>query len=115
MAQKSKYKEGDPDRVEFRIDMLALKKTDLEKVKAMPEGERKKLMAGIEGTWEVKARVARDKREAFGKAFHTPEQPARVKIYQKKLRVLLFAGGPSKEFQFVRTLLFREVQGNRME
>jgi hypothetical protein len=115
LTLKSRHKEGEPDRVEFQIDVMALKKMDPAKVKQLSEKERAAIMATIEGTWEFKARVARDKREAFANAFHTPEQPARVKIFQKKLRVLLFAGGPSKEYQFVRTLLDREVQANRME
>jgi hypothetical protein len=115
MPKSSTHKEGEPDRVEFQIDVVALKNVNPAQLTSANEKERKEALGRVEGTWELKARVARDKREAFAKAFHTPEQPLRVKIMQKKLRVLLFAGGPSKEYQFTRVLLQREVQANRME
>ena len=34
---------------------------------------------------------------------------------KKKIRALIFAGGPSKEYQFVKNLFYREAQENRME
>ena len=34
---------------------------------------------------------------------------------KRKLRVLLFAGGPTREYQFLRTLLYREVIEKRLD
>lgn len=67
-----------------------------------------------EGTWTVKARIPRDENEAFPDEFHVRER-AGIQVMQKKLRVLLIAGAPSREFQFLRTFLAREVQENRAE
>ena len=41
--------------------------------------------------------------------------PATVRIVKRPLRVLLFAGGPSHEYQFVSTLFVREVDKSRAE
>ncbi len=105
LKKTSTHKSDEPDRVEFEIDVAALKKITAKDDK---DGE-------LEGTWEFRARVARDRREAFDKPYHQSARPARVKVLKKKMRVLLFAGGPSKEYQFVRTLFYREVKEERMQ
>jgi hypothetical protein len=40
---------------------------------------------------------------------------ARSKPRKGPIRVLLFAGGPSRDYQFLRRLLFREVKAKRLE
>lgn len=67
-----------------------------------------------QGAWAAVARIARDKREVFADAEHV--SPARVvQVLDRPLRVLLFAGGATREYQTLRTLLVREVQQNRAE
>lgn len=93
------------DTVEFEIDMQAVTG-----VKSLDD------KAGLlEGTWQFTARVPRHPREAFAKKEHVSEPPGRVLVQKKKLRILLFASGPSREYQFVRTLLYREVIEKRVE
>ena len=93
------------DTVEFEID--------IQELKGMKSVDDKN--ADLEGTWQFIARVPRHQREAFAKKEHVSDPPTRVLIQKKKLRVLLFAGGPSREYQFVRTLLYREVNEKRLD
>ncbi len=92
------------DLVPFEIDVQ-----DLKKIKAGDERA-----AELEGTWRIVARVPRNPKEAFAKAEHVSE-PVDVLVQKKKLRVLLFTGGPTREYQFVRTLFYREVIEKRAE
>jgi hypothetical protein len=92
-------------QVEFKIDLQELKNIKAEDDTA---GE-------LEGTWEFRARVPRHPEEAFAKPEHVSERPAKVVVVKRPLRVLLFAGGPSRDYQFLRTLFFREVRDKRME
>jgi hypothetical protein len=92
------------DTVEFEIDVQ-----DLKKIKASDD------KAGdLEGTWEFVARVPRNPREAYPKAEHVSE-PSRVRVQKKELRILLFAGGPTREYLLVRPMLFRETYQKRVE
>jgi hypothetical protein len=93
------------DQGEFIIDVQALKK-----IKAAKDD------AGLlEGTWEFVAKVPRHPNEAFAKAEHVSDPPTHVLIQKRRLRVLLFAGGPNRDYQFVRTLLYREVLDKRVD
>src|SRR5262249_33121237 len=67
-----------------------------------------------EGDWKLVARVPKDRREAFLAKEHVTE-PATVHVIKKPLRVLLFGGAPTREYQFLRTLLVREVDRKRAE
>jgi hypothetical protein len=104
---KGKFKgigDDQHDTVEFIIDVQALKQ-----IKAKDE-------AGLlEGTWEFVAKVPRHPNEAFAKPEHVSDPPTHVLVQKRPLRVLLFAGGPNRDYQFVRTLLYREVLDKRME
>jgi hypothetical protein len=91
--------------VEFEVDVRALRGIK-------PGDESKDDL--VEGTWEFHARVPRQRLEAFPDAEHV-SRPARIVIQKRKLRVLLFAGGPNRDYQFLRTLFYREVQEQRME
>jgi hypothetical protein len=89
--------------VEFEIDVQALKK-----VKAADD------KAGVlEGQWEFVARVARDPREAFARPEHISDA-VKVTVQKKELRILMFCSASTREYQFVRTLLFREQQQKRV-
>jgi hypothetical protein len=93
------------DTVEFEIDLQELKN-----IKVGTEKD-----AELEGTWQFVARVPRNPREVYSKAEHVSDTPTEVTIAKRKLRVLLFAGGPTREYQFLRTLFYREVTEKRME
>lgn len=66
----------------------------------------------IEGEWKFVARVPKDKREIFAGKEHVTD-PTTVQVVKKPLRVLLVAGGPTHEYQFVRTLFVREMDKKR--
>jgi hypothetical protein len=108
LTKPGKFKGGGDnpnDEIEFEIDMQ--ERTGI-KADADPGGE-------LEGTWQFVAKVPRHPREAFPKEWHLSDPPTRVLVQKRKLRVLLFAGGPSREYQFVRTLFYREVLEKRMD
>jgi hypothetical protein len=108
IMKKGKFKGGEHpyDTVEFDVGIR-----DLAGLGPKDESQDEKL----EGFWEFKARVPRIPGEFSAEKEHITKQPAYVLIQKRKLRVLLFAGGPSREYQFVRTLLYREVQDKRVE
>ena len=68
----------------------------------------------LEGVWEIVARVPKNAKEVFDKPEHVTK-PVAVRVQKRALRVLLFASGATREFQFVRTLVYREVLEKRME
>jgi hypothetical protein len=106
--KKGKFKGGGDhpnDTVEFEIDIQQLKG-----LKSVDDKNGE-----LEGTWQFVARVPRHSREAFAKAEHVSTPPTRVLVQKKKLRVLLVAGGPGRDYQFVRTLLYREVNEKRID
>src|SRR5262249_43767453 len=107
-AKKGKFQgAGDfpQDTVEYEIDVQALKGIQADKD---TEG-------ALEGTWQFIAKVPRHPRESFAKAEHVTDPPTEGLVQKRKLRVLLFAGGPTREYQFLRTLLNREVNEKRLE
>src|SRR5262249_5035152 len=59
------------------------------------------------------ARVPADKREVFAGKEHVSDTPTTVHVVKKPLRVLLFAGAPTHEYQFARTLFVREMDKKR--
>ncbi len=94
------------DEVEFIINTRKLAGYD-------PKDESKD--DKLEGYWQFTARVPRLPEETTPQAVHSPKRPTQVLVQKRKLRVLLFAGGPTREYQFLRTLLYREVLENRAE
>ncbi|HEX4590083.1 MAG TPA: vWA domain-containing protein, partial [Gemmataceae bacterium] len=102
------FQPGEPphSQAEFTIDPEQLP-ADL---KSESSG-RKEL---VEGEWKFVVRVPKDKRELFAGKEHVSD-PAAVSVVKKPLRVLLVAGGPMKDYQFLRTLLVREKDAKRAE
>jgi hypothetical protein len=76
-----------------------------------PPGKRAELE---EGAWTLQARIARDKREIFLDKEHKSNKET-VHVVKKPLRVLLFADAATRDYQFVRNLLVREVDQHRAE
>lgn len=110
LPAKVKFKRGEPPhaQAEFQIDAASLPET-LRK----PDSPAAKPEL-IEGKWKFVARVPKDKREVFEGKEHVSE-PEFVNIVKKPLRVLLFAGAPTRDYQFARTLFVREVDSKRAE
>jgi hypothetical protein len=112
-AKTGKFKgAGDQQQgtVEFEIDVQALK--DIE--------AKKDEDSLLEGEWQFQAKVPRaagpdgKPKEAFPDPFHVSES-VNVQVQKRALRVLLFAGGATREYQFLRSILFREMTEKRME
>jgi hypothetical protein len=66
------------------------------------------------GEWKFVPRVARDPAEGGGDPFHTRD-PLVVRVEDKPLRVLLLASAPTRDYQFVRTMLVREFDKHRLD
>jgi hypothetical protein len=67
-----------------------------------------------EGKWIFQARVPKDKREVYIPKEHKSEKQT-VHIIKKPLRVLLFAGAPTRDYQFIRNMLVREMDQHKVE
>lgn len=111
-----KFAPGEPPlgEIEFTLDADELAKD--ERGKGLVE-ESKKVGRSNQlksGAWQIVAKVARDKREVYAEADHL--SPVRtMQVLDKPIRVLLFASGPSREYQTLRTLLVREMDQKRAE
>ncbi len=66
------------------------------------------------GDWTFVARVPRHPAETSNEPFHKKD-PVVVKVEKKPLRVLLMASAPMRDYQFVRTMLVRELDKHRLE
>lgn len=111
IEQKLTFEPGDPPhgQTEFVIDADKLPESLTEESKKV--GKKRQLKSGA---WSVVARTAKDKRELFADKEHiSPPRP--VQVIDKPLRILMWASGPSREYQTLRTLLVRETQENRAE
>ena len=114
---KLTFQPGDPPhgQVEFVVDPAKLPDnlTEDSKDAAIKKRVLKESPAGSRG-WTARARIAKDKREAFADAEHVRERP-NIQVTRRPLRVLLVASGPNKDYQNLRTMLVREVQDARAE
>src|SRR5262249_25683224 len=63
---------------------------------------------------KYQVRVPVDKREGLAKKFHTSDKLG-MKVIKKPLRVLLFTAAANRDYQFVRSLLVREMEKKRLE
>ena len=108
---------GDPPhgQVEFVIDPAKL--AAMPQAKKLTEestGTAIKKPVLKEGKWAVRARIKKHENEAFPEPEHVRERTG-INVQRKKLRTLLVAGAPSREFQFLRNFFVREVLENRAE
>ncbi|QEL14025.1 vWA domain-containing protein [Limnoglobus roseus] len=116
LTAKLTFQPGDPPhgQVEFVIDADQLPESMTEEAKkddAKRAGKRKQLK---QGAWSMVARVATDKREIYDKPEHV-SSPRVVQVLESPMRILLWASGPTREYQTLRTLLMREVNEKRAE
>ncbi|GIW80361.1 MAG: hypothetical protein KatS3mg105_2168 [Gemmatales bacterium] len=109
MKENVTFAPGDPPhtQAEFHIDPEKMPPAMIEKD---PKTGKPGL---IQGAWRFQAKVSEDKRETSHEDNVT--NVGVVNIVKKPLRVLLFASGPTREYQFLRTLLDREVRDGRAE
>lgn len=114
---KLTFQPGDPPhgQAEFVVDPAKLPDNLVEESKdaAIKKKVLKESPAGSRG-WTARARIAKDKREAFADPEHVRER-SNIQVTRRPLRVLLVASGPGKDYQNLRTMLVREVQDARAE
>ncbi len=114
LVAKLQFQPGDPPHgaAEFVIDADKLPESMTEdSKKETGVGKRKQLK---QGAWSMVARVAADKREIYDKPEHV-SSPRVVQVMDSPLRILLWASGPTRDYQTLRTLLMREVNEKRAE
>ncbi len=58
--------------------------------------------------------MPRDPQESFAAPFHLSE-PSILRVIKKPLRVLLFASAATRDYQFLRSILVREMDKKRAE
>ncbi|MGL6075759.1 MAG: hypothetical protein ACRC8S_16505 [Fimbriiglobus sp.] len=94
--------------VEFQIDPEKLP----DNLRVESKTSKKPIMK--QGEWNLVARIAKDKREIFPDPEHI-SPPRSLQVLDRPTRILLFASGPTRDYQTLRTLLMREVNLNRAE
>ena len=112
-----KFDRSSPPRatVEFAIDALSLAKAahiDLESKEVA--GKKWELTETSEGELRFRVRVPRDPQEAFVAPFHITE-PAILRVVKRPLRVLVFTSAATRDYQFLRSILVREMDKKRAE
>ena len=113
-----KFDKASPPRVEveFQIDAQALAAAQGVNLKEQFPGVRKWEIAETVPDAELRfrARVPKDPLEIFGAKEHVSD-PAGMIVQKKPLRILLFASAATHEYQFVRSLLVREMDKKRVK
>jgi hypothetical protein len=112
-----KFDRSSPPRVsvEFPIDAQSLAKAahvDLETGEAA--GKKWEMTETGEGEMRIRVRVPRDTQEAYAAPFHVSE-PAILRVVKRPLRVLLFTSSATRDYQFLRSILIREMDKKRAE
>lgn len=112
LTSKLTFLPGDPPhgQVEFVIDPAKLPDKLTEDSK--DAATKKRVLK--EGAWSARARIPKNRLEAFPEPEHVRERTG-IQVIKKPLRILLMASGPSREYLALKTLLSREVQENRAE
>jgi hypothetical protein len=115
LTQPLKFAPGEPPhgQTEFVIDPDTVPDALIAPAKsgeARP-GQRKQLR---QGAWQLQASIPKDKRELFEGKVHL-SLPRSLQVLESPLRILLWASGPTREYQTLRTLLMREVNEKRAE
>jgi hypothetical protein len=108
-----KFDRSTPPRaeVEFLIDAQTLAQAA---GVTLPPEKRYELGETKDGELKFRARVPKDKLEVFVGKEHVSDA-VDLRVIKRPLRVLLFASAPTRDYQFIRTLLVREVDKKRAE
>jgi uncharacterized membrane protein len=83
------------------------KKPDEKKPDDKPASGKKSLELP-EGEWRFIARIPKDRQEIFAGTEHVSDKVV-VNVRKRPMRVLLFASAPTRDYQFVRSLMVREA------
>ena len=117
-TETPKFDKASPPRVEveYQIDANALAAAAGVNLKEQFPGVRKWEIAETVPDAELRFRalVPKDPQEIFGAKEHRSD-PAGMIVQKKPLRILLFAGAATHEYQFVRSLLVREMDKKRVK
>jgi hypothetical protein len=110
---------GTPPRaeVEWQLDAAALAAAAKIDLASDPRAKGKKWeIAETKDDSEIRyiVRVPTDKREGLRKKVHESDKVG-MKVIKKPIRVLLLAAAANRDYQFVRTLLIREMEKKRLE
>jgi hypothetical protein len=105
-----KFQAGEPPHAQAEFTIDPTNPDTFQDLKTESSGKKEL----IEGEWKFLVRVPRDRREAFAGKEHVSD-PSTVNVVKRPLRVLLVAGGPMRDYQFLRTLFVREKDQNRAE
>ncbi|MFO0904119.1 MAG: hypothetical protein U0939_14040 [Pirellulales bacterium] len=101
---------GKTAKVELlEVDGETTKKVDERAVLLGPDGEM--LPVRFEATPTAPGQVTYQLRASLGSPDHDPkdnEKTAKVEVVERKTKVLLVAGGPAREYQFLKNLLYRD-------
>jgi hypothetical protein len=112
-AAPAKFDRSTPPRaeVEFQVDAASLAQAA---GTTLPAGKKYEIGETKEGELQFRARVPKDKREVFVGKEHVSDATD-LRVIKRPLRILLFASAPTRDYQFIRTLLVREVEKKRAE
>jgi hypothetical protein len=113
-----KFDKGTPPRaeIEFVLSAAALAKAagiDLA-TDGKYAGKKWEIGETREGELKFQLRIPKDPAEILALKEHVSEK-ADLRVIKRPLRVLLFASGPTHDFQFLNNLLIREVDKGRAE
>jgi hypothetical protein len=112
-AGPAKFDRSLPPRaeVEFLVDAASLAQAA---GKPLEPGKKYEIGETSEGELKFRARVPKNKLEVFTGKEHLSDA-ADLRVIKRPLRVLLFASAPTRDYQFIRTLLVREAEKKRAE
>jgi hypothetical protein len=100
------------DEVTFKVDIVDTFLWNTRKIHRDPKAELEEpLKNKVQGTWVFWATIPRHPDEVKGEEHKSREKE--ITVNDSVLRFLLFAAEPSRDYQFVRTMLVREVEAKR--
>jgi hypothetical protein len=112
---RPKFDRSTPPRaeVEFLIDALTLARAAGKEGSVDPK-KRWEIVELKGGALRFEAKVPKNAQEIFEDKPHVSE-PADIRVLKRELRVLLMASAAMRDYQFVRTLLVREMDMKRAD
>ncbi len=112
-----KFDKGTPPRaeVEFVLSAATLAKAaNIDLTSGSYAGKKWEIGETKEGELKLQLRIPKDPAEILAVKEHISEK-ADLRVIKRPLRILLFASGPTHDFQFLNNLLIREVDKGRAE
>jgi hypothetical protein len=118
-TEPAKFDGSSPPRVEapFQIDAASLAAAAGVDLSKPPYNKVRKWEIAEtvqDGEFRFRAHIPRAEKEAFADKEHLSD-PAEMRVQKKPLRVLLFAGAATHEYQFCETILVRDQKMGRVK